>query len=80
MTRRSRLSKSTVQLRRRHVSDMGSKVTQHSSCLLTVSNCCVSVPVRPAVCGAAGIVVEKYSGSRTYEDLMQFVDDNRLDD
>lgn len=26
-----------------------------------------------------GIVVEKFSGSRAYEDLVEFVEDNRLD-
>ena len=58
---------------------MGSKVTQLSSCLPTVSYeqqqmdiCCYG--------NAAGIVVEKYSGSRTFEDLVEFVDDNRIDD
>ena len=31
------------------------------------------------VLSAAGIVLEKYSGSRTFDDLVQFVEDNRID-
>ena len=38
---------------------------------------CVCVCV--CVCAHTGLVLEKYSGSRTLEDLTQFVEDNRID-
>lgn len=42
----------------------------HSVCMPTLS------PLSPSL---SGIVLEKYSGSRTFEDLVQFVEDNRID-